>query len=47
MKQYTFITIGGGSRGTTYTTEMLRMPEKYKLVAMADPLSPQPKHLKN
>ena len=39
MKQYSFITIGGGSRGTTYTTEMLRMPEKYKLVAMADPLA--------
>ena len=39
MKQYSFITIGGGSRGTTYTTEMLKMPEKYKLVAMADPLA--------
>ena len=39
MKQYSFITIGCGSRGTTYTTEMLKMPEKYKLVAMADPLS--------
>ena len=39
MKQYTFITIGGGSRGTTYTTEMLKMPEKYKLVGMADPLA--------
>ena len=39
MKQYTFITIGCGSRGTTYTTEMLKMPEKYKLVGMADPLA--------
>ena len=39
MKQYSFITIGGGSRGTTYTTEMLKMPEKYKLVGMADPMS--------
>lgn len=38
MKQYTFITIGAGSRGTTYTTEMLKMPEKYKLVGMADPM---------
>jgi len=39
MKQYTFITVGAGSRGTTYTTEMLKMPEKYKLVGMADPMS--------
>ena len=39
MKQYTFITIGCGGRGTTYTTEMLKMPEKYKLVGMADPLA--------
>ena len=39
MKQYTFITIGCGGRGTTYTSEMLKMPEKYKLVGMADPMS--------
>ena len=38
MKQYTFITIGAGSRGTTYTTEMMKAPEKYKLVGMADPM---------
>ena len=38
MKQYTFITIGAGSRGTSYTTEMMKMPEKYKLVGMADPM---------
>ena len=39
MKQYSFITIGCGGRGTTYTSEMLKMPEKYKLVGMADPMS--------
>ena len=39
MKQYTFITIGAGGRGRTYTREMQKMPEKYKLVAMADPLA--------
>jgi len=38
MKQYSFIVIGGGGRGTTYTSEMLKMPEKYKLVGMADPM---------
>ena len=38
MKQYSFILIGAGNRGMTYTREMLKMPEKYKLVAMADPL---------
>ena len=36
MKQYSFILIGAGNRGMTYTREMLKMPEKYKLVAMAD-----------
>ena len=38
MKQYSVILIGAGNRGMTYTREMLKMPEKYKLVAMADPL---------
>ncbi len=38
MKQYSFILIGAGSRGISYTTEMLKMPEKYKLVGMADPM---------
>ena len=37
MKQYSFILIGAGGRGLTYTRQMLKMPEKYKLVAMADP----------
>ena len=39
MKQYTFITIGAGGRGRTYTREMQKMPEKYKLVGMADPIA--------
>lgn len=38
MKQYSFILIGAGGRGMTYTREMLKMPEKYKLVGVADPL---------
>ena len=38
MKQYSFILIGAGGRGMTYTREMMKMPDKYKIVAMADPL---------
>ncbi len=38
MKQYSFILIGAGNRGMTYTGEMMKMPEKYKLVGMADPM---------
>ncbi|MBQ9746387.1 MAG: hypothetical protein IJW21_06150 [Clostridia bacterium] len=36
MKQFSFIVIGAGDRGLTYTKEMLKMPEKYELVGMAD-----------
>ena len=36
MKQFSFIVIGAGDRGLTYTKEMLKMPEKYKLVGVAD-----------
>ncbi len=38
MKQYSFILIGAGGRGMTYTGEMLKMLEKYKLVGVADPI---------
>ena len=31
MKQYSFILIGAGNRGMTYTREMLKMPEKYEI----------------
>ena len=37
MKLYSFILIGADGRGITYTREMLKMPEKYKLVGVADP----------
>ena len=38
MKQYSFILIGAGGRGMAYSREMMKMPDKYKIVAMADPL---------
>ena len=38
MKTYSAILIGGGSRGTTYTNIMLENPEKFKLVAVAEPI---------
>jgi predicted dehydrogenase len=37
MKCYSVIVIGAGSRGTAYTKKMLAMPEKFRVVAVADP----------
>lgn len=39
MKQITAILIGAGGRGTTYAKKMLAMSEKYKIVAVADPIA--------
>ena len=39
MKQITAILIGAGGRGTTYARKMLAMSEKYKIVAVADPIA--------
>jgi len=38
MKQLKVILIGAGDRGTTYTDHMMDMPEKFKVVAIADPV---------
>ena len=38
MKQLTAILIGAGGRGTAYSRYMNAMPEKYKLVGVADPI---------
>ena len=38
MKQLSVILIGAGSRGRTYCHFMSRMPEKYKIVAVAEPV---------
>ena len=39
MKQITAILIGAGGRGTTYAKKMHAMSEKYKIVAVADPIA--------
>ena len=36
MKQLSFIVVGAGDRGLTYTKQMLAMPEKYKIAGVAD-----------
>ncbi len=38
MKTYTAILIGAGHRGRIYTGEMLKLPEHYKVVAVAEPV---------
>ena len=38
MKQLTAILIGAGGRGTAYSRYMNAMPDKYKLVGVADPI---------
>ena len=37
MKQISVIVIGAGSRGKMYSGKMNAMPEKYKVVAIAEP----------
>lgn len=39
MKQLTAILIGAGNRGGTYARKMAELPEKYKIVGVADPRS--------
>ena len=39
MKQLTVILIGAGGRGTSYSRYMKSMPEKYKLIGVADPIA--------
>ena len=38
MKQFSVILIGAGDRGTTYVKHMKSMPEKFKIVAVAEPI---------
>ena len=39
------VLVGAGDRGTTYTDLMLEMPEKYKVVAVAEPLPRRRKYV--
>jgi len=38
MKQYTVALIGAGSRGQGYANRMAELPEKYRVVAVAEPI---------
>ncbi|MBQ8497892.1 MAG: Gfo/Idh/MocA family oxidoreductase [Clostridia bacterium] len=38
MKQFSVILIGAGSRGRTYTHFMSQMPDKYKIIGVAEPV---------
>ena len=37
MKQLSVIVIGAGARGNTYSRIMAKMPEKYKVIGVAEP----------
>ena len=39
MKQLTAICIGAGGRGRGYSNIMAEMPEKFKLIGVADPVN--------
>ena len=47
MKQLSVIIIGAGARGMTYSREMHKMPEKYKIVGVAEPIDARREHAKN
>ena len=38
MKTYSAILIGAGMRGQTYTGEMLKVPDRFKVIAVAEPV---------
>lgn len=47
MKTLNVILIGAGGRGITYTDIMADMPEKYKVVAVAEPIDSRREYIKN
>ena len=46
MKKIKVVLIGAGGRGTTYTTIMEKMPEKYEVVAVAEPIESRRNNIK-
>lgn len=46
MKQFSVILIGAGARGNTYTKQMSSMPEKFKIVGVAEPIDARREHIK-
>lgn len=47
MKKIKVILIGAGSRGMGYTDIMLKMPDKYEVVAVAEPIDARREYVKN
>ena len=47
MKQLSVIIIGAGARGATYSREMNNMPEKFKIIGVAEPIDARREHFKN
>lgn len=46
MKKIKVVLIGAGGRGTTYTNIMEKMPEKYEVVAVAEPIESRRNNIK-
>lgn len=46
MKQLKVILIGAGNRGTTYTDLMAKLPEKFQVVAVAEPIESRREDIK-
>ena len=46
MKKLKAIVIGAGSRGTCYADKMLAYPDKFEVVAVAEPMRHKRRHLK-
>lgn len=46
MKQFKVILIGAGMRGKTYTDQMARFPDKFKVVGVAEPVDNRREYIK-
>ena len=46
MKKLKVIVIGAGNRGETYSNHMLKMPEKFEIVAVAEPIDSRRNYIK-
>ena len=46
MKQLKVILIGAGGRGTNYSRTMKSMPEKYKIIGVAEPFAEKRRFIK-
>lgn len=47
MKQLTAVIIGAGSRGRIYTESMAKLPEKFKVVGVAEPVNERRNYIKD